>query len=91
MFEEMIQKHQAEFDSFQRIHDKYKADQSQWKDEFDTTGKPLVRIIEETENRLCSRMENTSRGKYSNNLADKFRSLVRTRFPLIDFVGVTIS
>lgn len=90
-YEEMVNKHQSEFAAFAEVHDKFKADQTAWKEEFDRLGKPLVRIIEDTENRLCMKMENTNRGKYSSNLSDKFRAHVRAHFPLIDFVGVTIS
>jgi hypothetical protein len=90
-YEEMVQKYPDEFARFLEVHDKFKQDQDTWKEKFDELGKPLVRIITDTENRLCSKMENSNRGKYSANLAEKFRAEVKSHFPLIDFVGVTIS
>lgn len=90
-YDEMVAKYADQFAAFQDVHDKFKSDQDTWKAKFDELGKPLVRIITDTENRLCSKMENSNRGKYSANLADKFRAEVKAHFPLIDFVGVTIS
>lgn len=90
-YEEMVQMHAADFAAFAEIHDQYKKDQTAWQAKFDALGKPLVRIITETENRLCQKMEGGVHGKYSANLAEKFRSEVKSHFPLIDFVGVTIS
>jgi len=88
---QMLARHEKEFEEFSKIHDKYKNEGDMWKKKFDETGKPILRIIEDTENRLCSKMEGSGRGQYSTNLSDKFRSEVRKRFPLIDLVGVTIS
>ena len=90
-YQEMVETHPNAFAAFAEIHDKFKQNPEQWKQQFDEIGKPLVRIISDTENRLCQKMENSSRGKYSSNLADKFRAEVKSHFPLIDFVGVTIS
>lgn len=86
----VVVKNQALFDQFQIIHDKYQNEKCD-KTEFDTVGRQVTRLLDETENRLCAKMENTSRGKYSNHLADKFRAEVRKHFPLIDLVGVTLS
>lgn len=90
-YEEMVKLHAVEFTAFAKIHEQYKKDQTTWQSKFDALGKPLVRIITETENRLCQKMEGGVHGKFSANLAEKFRAEVRTHFPLIDFVGVTIS
>lgn len=93
MFEEMLQKHAAEFVPFAEIHQLYQQNQNDnaIKEKFDQIGKPALNIIERTQNDLCRKMENTNRGKYSSALSDKFMGLVRARFPLIDLVGVTIS
>lgn len=88
---EMLDKHPAEFAAFREIHDKFKQDQDNYKVQFDVIGKPVLRIITDTENRLCQKMENSNRSKYAANLAEKFRQTVRGDFPLIDLVGVTIS
>jgi hypothetical protein len=89
--EEMIAKHAMEFEKFGEVHNKFKVDQDKWKKEFDEIGKPLLRIIEDAENRLCYKMEGAGMGKYSGNVSEKFRQEVRNRYPLIDLVGVTIS
>jgi hypothetical protein len=88
---QMLNRYQKEFEEFARIHDRYKTEGEKWKSKFDEIGRPVVRIIEETENRLCSKMEGSGRGQYSSNLSEKFRQEVRKRFPLIDLVGVKIS
>lgn len=93
MFEEMLEKHRAEFDKFSLIHDAYQQDQSnqELKARFDEIGKPLLYLIQRQENDLCRKMENTNRGKFSAALSDKFMACVRARYPLIDLVGVTIT
>lgn len=89
-YEGTVSKNRELFEKFSQIHDHFKSAQDN-KTEFDSVGKQVVRILDEAENRLCSKMENTSHGKYSSNLADKFRVEVRKHFPLIDLVGVTIN
>ncbi len=90
-FRDLMNTHAKLFGDFKEVHDKFKLEQDKWKPEFDRIGKDILKIIEETENRLCSKMENSNRGKFSNTLSDKFRAEVRAYFPLIDLVGVTIS
>ncbi len=89
-YEEMMQKHREQFEKFKEVHDLYFKDQKTWEAKFNELGKPLLRIIEEAENRLCSKMEGSGRGNYSANLADKFREEIRKDLPLIDLVGVKI-
>ncbi len=88
---EMINRNKELFSEFDPIYKCFAADQKSGKAEFDEVGRKIVRVIEETENRLCARMEGSGRGNYSTNLAEKFRQEVRKIFPLIDLVGVTIS
>jgi hypothetical protein len=90
-YQEMVDKYSEQFLAFSQIHDRFKADQNTWKDKFDELGLPLVRIISDTENRLCSKMEKSHQGQYSAKLADKFRAEVKAHYPLIELVGVTIS
>jgi hypothetical protein len=87
-YEEMIMGRKADFEVFKKIHDLYKTDQTRWKEEFDRLGKPLLRIIEEEESRLCMKMEGGGKGKFSSKVAEKFREEVKKNFPLIDLVGV---
>ena len=89
--QDMIAQHPEEFREFGKIHDLYKKDQSKWQIEFDRVGKPVQRILEQTESWLCSKMESGGKGKFSSTLADKFKSEVRAIYPLVDFIGVTVS
>jgi hypothetical protein len=89
--EEMVAKNQEVFDKFSAAHALFSKDQDKYKKEFDEVGKPALRLIEEAENRLCRKMETGGRGKFSANLAEKFRSEVRKRYPLVDLVGVIIT
>lgn len=89
-YADMVAKNAQVFAQFSDIHDKFKADNAKYKSQFDQLGKSVVHLIEETETRLCSKMENSGRGSYSASLAEKFHAEVKSHFPLIDLVGVTI-
>ncbi len=43
-----------------------------------------VRVARRSEDRLCSKMENTKNSNFSTVLADKFWSLIRADYPEID-------
>lgn len=58
--------------------------------DFDEVGYKVLRMVEDTERKLCGKMEGGGYGNYSANLAEKFRGLVRQSFKYIDFVGVKI-
>lgn len=58
--------------------------------EFHIIGKQALHIVEDTERKLCGKMEGGGYGSYSTGLSDKFRSLVRQSLKYIDFVGVKI-
>lgn len=59
--------------------------------QFNILGKQVLRIVEDTERKLCGKMEGGGYANYSANLAEKFRSEVRKSLKYIDFVGVDIS
>ena len=84
----MMESKRPDFEEFKRVHDLYKSDQNKWKDEFDRLGKPILKIIEESESQLCMKMEGGGKGKFSSNVAEKFREEIRKYLPLIDLVGV---
>lgn len=88
---DMIAQHEAEFREFGKIHDLYKQDQVKWQAEYDRVGKPIQRIMEQTETWLCSKMESGGNGKYSATLAEKFRGEVKAIYPLVEFIGVVVS
>lgn len=58
---------------------------------FNELGKPVLKIVEDAERKLCGKMEGGKYGTYSVNLAEKFRDLVRKSLKYIDFVGVTVT
>jgi hypothetical protein len=87
---EMYDAHKELFDDFEEIHAKYTLEKSKWQHEFNEEGKSVIRVVEEWENKLCTRMEKGKHSGFSHRLADKFRAELRVRFPMIDFIGVTV-
>lgn len=90
IFNEMVQKHEKEFDAFQELHDKYEKDPKKWQGEFNREGAKIMDIVREYENRLCGHMENTNNATYSANLAEKFRNEIKRYLPKLDMIGVVI-
>lgn len=86
----MYKEHKELFDDFESVHAEYGLDKRKYQAKFNEQGKEALRIVEEWENKLCRQMEKGKNSAYSARLAEKFRAELRTRFPLIDFVGVTI-
>ncbi len=86
-FQRMLQLNQGQFAAFEEIHKKYQIDPEANQKEFNQIGADTMDIIRDWENRLCGKSENTHYGKFSSGLADKFWSLVRARYPKVDFVG----
>lgn len=82
--------HAKQFEEFRMIHDLYKLDNKKNQSEFNRIGKPILEIIREYENRLCSGMERGVFGKYSDKVAEKFWERVKKEFPLVELVGVEI-
>ena len=90
IFNEMVEKYEKEFDSFQEIHDKYEENPIKWQAEFNDEGKKILEIVRTYENRLCGHMENTQNATYSANLAEKFRNEIKRYVPKLDMIGVTL-
>ncbi|MEK9201193.1 MAG: hypothetical protein AAB909_04450 [Patescibacteria group bacterium] len=90
-FEEMLAKHKDEFDQFGLVHDAYLKNQEANQERFNEIGKSVRRIVEDTERWLCGKMETAGKGKFSNNVADKFRAEVQARYKAFDMIGVTVS
>lgn len=86
-FQRMLQLNKAQFEIFEKIHTQYLKNPDQNQKEFNAIGADTMDIIRDWENRLCGKSESTQYGKFSSGLADKFWSLVRTKFPKIDYVG----
>lgn len=85
-FQKMLDDYSGLFDDFQKIHDAIKNGEEEKRGEFNQMGTKALRLIRKTENELCSKTENSSYGKFSENLSEKFWEAVRGKFPLIDTV-----
>jgi uncharacterized coiled-coil DUF342 family protein len=88
---QMYEEHQELFDSFDKVHAEYVLDKSAHQQEYNEKGREVMRVVEEWESRLCSRMEKGKHSSFSHRLADKFKEELRVRYPKIDFIGVEIS
>jgi hypothetical protein len=91
VFNEMVEKYEKEFDTFQVLHDKYEKDPQKWQDEFNREGIKMMEIVRLYENRLCGHMENTNNATYSAGLAEKFRNEIKRYLPKLDMIGVVIT
>ena len=91
VFNEMVTKHENEFDDFQEIHNKYMKDPKKWQEKFNEDGARILEIIREYENKLCGHMEITANATYSASLAEKFRNEIKKYLPKLDMIGVKIS
>lgn len=85
---QMVEAHSELFAKFKVVHDGYQADRKQWSTHFHEEGKPVVDIIRDWEQRLCSSMERGKFAAYSNKVSEKFWDEIRKVYPLIDRVGV---
>ncbi len=88
-FQEMLRQNKKLFEEFEQVHEKYqKREISQ--EEYNRLGSKVLEKVKEWESKLCLHMESGKYGNYSAQLAEKFRSEVRKKFPLIDFIGVEV-
>ncbi len=90
-FTDMVTENRALFDDFKKVHDAFVVDRMNFQEEFNTKGEIIMEIIQDTEKRLCSRMEGGKNSVYSTNLSEKFREEVKKIFPKIDLIGVKLS
>lgn len=89
-YKTMCSENAALFAEFQFIHDLYKENRKANQVVFNEKGALVRRVVEDWDRKLCGRMERGANASYSTRLSEKFWGLVKTRFPLIDFVGATI-
>lgn len=89
-FKRMCEENKQIFSEFLYIHNLYKENKKANQVIFNEQGTEVRRIIEDWDRRLCKTMEKGNNATYSARLSEKFWGEVRTLFPLIDFVGVTI-
>ncbi len=86
--QDMLAVHEELFKNFKKIHDEYEKDPKKWQAVFNEKGLEIIPIVQRWENSLCSKSESGKYGKFSSNLADKFRTEVKVHFPLIDHIGM---
>ena len=87
-FDDMYASHQELFDGFSDVHEKYMADPDKYQNIYNEEGEKILPIIRKYENLLCNTSESSRYGKFSANLADKFKDEIRKHFPRIDFIGI---
>jgi hypothetical protein len=85
--QDMFEVHAALFNEFKTIHDSYMKDPQKWQEAFNEKGREIIPVLARWENSLCARSESGKYGKFSSNLAEKFRSEVKNHFPHIDSIG----
>lgn len=89
-FDLMLKDHKETFENFKDIHDHYTLEPEKYQKIYNDYGREILEIVQEYENRLCSKSENSGYGKYSTNLADKFREEVKKYLPKINSIGLQI-
>ena len=91
IYKKMWDDHREQLEGFRETHDLFQQDRAKYSQEFNEKGKPVMDILREYEDRLCSGMERGMYGKYSDKVAEKFWQRVKKDFPLIELVGVEVS
>jgi hypothetical protein len=86
--QDMLSVHKDVFETFKKLHDNYEKDPKKWQDEFNEKGIEIQAIIRRWENSLCGKSESGRYGKFSSNLAEKFREEIKVYFSKIDYIGV---
>ncbi len=84
----MYDQNKAIFDNFDQVHARYALHQERNQEEFNTQGKEILKLIIEYENKLCAHSEKAGYGGYTGGLAEKFRTEIKKRFPMIDYIGI---
>lgn len=89
-FRLMLEENTQAFKDFEEIHALYSLEPEKYQDELNQQGSQILDIIRDYENKLCSHSEKGKYSQFSANLSEKFQALVKSKFPKIDFVGITI-
>ncbi len=87
-FDLMLKDNKELFENFKDIHDHYVMEPQKYQKVFNDYGKEILEVVQDYENRLCSKSEGSAYGKYSSALADKFRLEVKKYLPKIDSIGL---
>lgn len=88
LYNQMLSGNEELFAQFKQVHEAYilnpKANQAR----FNEIGSEVLKLMQRAEARLCRQTEKGGYGRYSANLAEKFRDIVRKEFGKIDMVGI---
>ncbi|NCO12127.1 MAG: hypothetical protein COZ34_05270 [Candidatus Pacebacteria bacterium CG_4_10_14_3_um_filter_34_15] len=86
----MTEQNKKLFDDFEIINNDFEMNSSSRLNttKFHKVGLEVVDVVRFWERKLCSGMERGNNSVYSDKLADKFWTEVRSRFSQIDMVGV---
>lgn len=87
-FQMMLEDNKEMFENFKDIHDHYVMEPQKYQKLFNQYGQEILDIVQEYENRLCSKSEGGGYGKYSTALADKFRLEVKNYLPKVNSIGL---
>ena len=87
-YQQMIDLNKDLFTKFKVVHDNFSQQPDKFRSEYNEIGREVQDIIRDWENRLCAHSENSSFGKFSSSLSDKFWDLIRKDYPKIDEIGV---
>jgi len=89
-FQKMLKENKEAFDAFAKVHLDYSADQDSLQEKFNQEGEKIMAIVRDYEDRLCKNTERGMYNSYSGGLAEKFQTLVKSHFPLIDHIGLIV-
>lgn len=90
-FEMMLKDNKELFENFKDIHDHYTLQPQKYQKIFNDYGKEILEIVQEYENRLCSKSEGAGYGRFATNLSDKFREEVKKYLPKINSIGLKLN
>lgn len=89
-YQQMVDSHPDLFQKFQTINDEFARQPEKVEKEFHEVGQKVLDVVREFDRRLCSAMGRGVYSQYSQQLSEKFWTLVRSHFSHIDMVGVHV-
>lgn len=87
-FDMMVKDNKELFENFKDIHDHYVMEPQKYQKIFNQYGQEILDVVQEYENRLCSKTEGGGYGKFSTGLSEKFRLEVKNYLPKINSIGL---
>lgn len=87
-FQTMINQNRELFENFKDIHDHYTLEPEKYQKIFNDYGREILEVVQDWENRLCSKSEGGGYSRYSTNLSEKFRQEVKKYLPKINSIGL---